>query len=111
MRWGKSWRCLGERRLPFAVRSPSLRSGSLAFGVRRTDHAKRRTPHADPHENLYHQFMLITVIVGAAALVLGGVIGWLMARDRAVVAEARLAALDQDKFLAMAQRAFTQVGE
>src|SRR5262249_309386 len=39
------------------------------------------------------------------------VIGWLMARDRALVAEARLAALDQDKFLAMAQRAFTHVGE
>ena len=54
--------------------------------------------------------MLITV-VASAALLLGGVIGWLVANRRALVAEARLAALDQDKFLAMAHRAFAQVGE
>ena len=55
--------------------------------------------------------MLISIVVGATALVLGGVIGWLMANRRALVAEARLAAMDQDKFLALAQRAFAQVGE
>jgi DNA recombination protein RmuC len=55
--------------------------------------------------------MLITVVVGATALVLGGVIGWLVANRRALVAEARLAAIDQDKFLAMAQRAFSHVGD
>ena len=55
--------------------------------------------------------MLITVLVGAAALGLGGVIGWLIANRRALVAEGRLAAMDQDKFLAMAHRAFAQVGE
>ena len=55
--------------------------------------------------------MLITVLVASVALLLGGAIGWLTANRRALVAEARLAALDQDKFLAMAQRAFAQVGE
>jgi len=61
--------------------------------------------------------VLITVLVISAA-----VIGWLAAhlraqrvigeRDRALaVAEARLAGLDQDKFVTLAQRAFQQVGE
>src|SRR5215218_3474149 len=61
--------------------------------------------------------MLITVLVLPAAA-----IGWLLAhvraqrviaaRDRALaVAEARLAGLDQDKFVAMAQRAFQNVDE
>src|SRR5213596_173563 len=67
--------------------------------------------HHSSLENLYHQSMLITVVVGAMALVLGGVIGWLVANRRALVAEARLAAIDQDKFLALAQRAFAQVGD
>src|SRR5439155_329854 len=62
-------------------------------------------------ENSYHQFMLITILVGAGALLLGAALGWLVANRRALVAEARLAAMDQDKFLAMAQRAFAQVGE
>ena len=55
--------------------------------------------------------MLITILVGVAALLLGATLGWLVANRRALVAEARLAALDQDKFLAMAQRAFAHVGE
>ncbi len=55
--------------------------------------------------------MLITILVGAVALLLGAAIGWLVANRRALVAEARLAAVDQDKFLALAQRAFVQVGE
>jgi DNA recombination protein RmuC len=55
--------------------------------------------------------MLITLLVGAVALLLGAAIGYLLANRRALVAEARLAAMDQDKFLAMAQRAFSQVGE
>src|SRR5439155_26820355 len=62
-------------------------------------------------ENSYHQFMLITILVGVAALLLGAALGWLVANRRALVAEARLAALDQDKFLALAQRAFAQLGE
>ena len=73
--------------------------------------ANRQLRTANPHKNLYHQFMLISVVVGVTALVLGGVIGWLTANRRALVAEARLAAMDQDKFLALAQRAFAQVGE
>ena len=48
--------------------------------------------------------MLITILVGATALLLGATLGWLVANRRALVAEARLAALDQDKFLAMAHR-------
>jgi DNA recombination protein RmuC len=55
--------------------------------------------------------MLITVLVGALAFLLG----WFVAHSRAQrvigAAEARLAAVDQDKFLAMAQRAFARVGE
>jgi DNA recombination protein RmuC len=55
--------------------------------------------------------MLITVLVGALAFLLG----WFIAHSRAQraigAAEARLAAVDQDKFLAMAQRAFARVGE
>lgn len=55
--------------------------------------------------------MFITILVGVAALLLGAALGWLVANRRALVAEARLAAMDQDKFLAMAQRAFAHVGE
>jgi DNA recombination protein RmuC len=55
--------------------------------------------------------MLITILVGVVALALGAALGWLVANRRALVAEARLAAMDQDKFLAMAQRAFAHVGE
>src|SRR5207244_3616053 len=62
-------------------------------------------------ENSYHELMLITISVGATALLIGAALGWLVANRRALVAEARLAALDQDKFLAMAQRAFAHVGE
>ncbi|MEK6372854.1 MAG: DNA recombination protein RmuC [Acidobacteriota bacterium] len=55
--------------------------------------------------------MLITVLVGALAFLLG----WFVAHSRAQraigAAEARLAAVDQDKFLALAQRAFARVGE
>lgn len=55
--------------------------------------------------------MLITVLVGALAFLLG----WFIAHSRAQraigAAEARLAAVDQDKFLALAQRAFARVGE
>src|ERR1041385_8367362 len=85
------------------------RRGSSSMLHRPTANGQRRT--ANSHKNLYHQFMLISIVVGVAALVLGGVIGWLTANRRALVAEARLAALDQDKFLAMAQRAFSMVGE
>ena len=55
--------------------------------------------------------MFITILVAVVALLLGAALGWLVANRRALVAEARLAAMDQDKFLAMAQRAFTHVGE
>jgi DNA recombination protein RmuC len=55
--------------------------------------------------------VFITILVGVAALLLGAALGWLVANRRALVAEARLAAMDQDKFLAMAQRAFAHVGE
>jgi DNA recombination protein RmuC len=55
--------------------------------------------------------MLITFLVGALAFLLG----WFVAHSRAQraigAAEARLAGLDQDKFLALAQRAFARVGE
>jgi len=55
--------------------------------------------------------VFITLLIGLAALLVGATIGWLVANRRALVAEARLAAMDQDKFLALAQRAFAQVGE
>ena len=56
--------------------------------------------------------MLITVLTGAIALLLGGAIGWLVAHGRAQrIVAARLAALDEDKFLAIAQRAFANVGK
>src|SRR5262245_16304493 len=54
--------------------------------------------------------MLLTVLAALVALLLGAAVGYLLGNRRALVAEARLAALDQDKFLAMAQRAFDQVG-
>src|ERR1043165_2443720 len=73
--------------------------------------------------------MLITILFCVIALLAGAMVGWLAgsaekqravadarrrleeATNARVAAETRLAALDEDKFVAMASRAFAQVGE
>src|ERR1051326_9529999 len=73
--------------------------------------------------------MLITILFCVIALLAGAMVGWLAgsaekqravadarrrleeATDARVAAETRLAALDEDKFVAMASRAFSPLGD